>query len=79
MVRTQIYLTGEEQDKIRVFARRSGKKQSQVIRDAIDAFLERAPEKGRAERLIRFRGMWAGRSESEFRAVRQELDRRPAR
>ena len=79
MVRTQIYLSAAEQGKLRALARRSGRKQSQIIRDAIDAFLERMPEQERRERLRKSRGMWRGRAESEFAAIRAQLTRRPAR
>lgn len=41
MVWTQIYLTEEEQEALRVLAQSTGRSQSELIREAIDAMLER--------------------------------------
>jgi hypothetical protein len=79
MSRTQIYLTPEEQARLRALARRSGAKQSEIIRGALDAFLARPSAEGRARQLRRFRGMWAGRSLAQSAALRGELARRSAR
>ncbi len=40
MIRTQIYLTDEQRAKIAVIAKNMGKKQSGVIREAIDRLIE---------------------------------------
>ena len=39
MVRTQIYLTEEERDGLSVLSETSGKKQSKLIREAVDCFI----------------------------------------
>ena len=41
MLRTQIYLTEEERAALRNMARETGKKQSELIRRAIDDFIDR--------------------------------------
>jgi predicted DNA-binding protein len=41
MVRTQIYITDEEQEKLRMLSRQSGRKRSGLIRNAIDDFIAR--------------------------------------
>ncbi len=39
MIRTQIYLTEQERDGLRALAAESGKKQSELIRAAIDSLI----------------------------------------
>lgn len=76
MVRTQIYLTEQEQRLLRSLARRTGRKRSELIRDAIDEFLSHASSHPRLDRMQRSRGMWKDRKLSEFQAVRDEVSRR---
>ena len=40
MVRTQIYLTKDERDGLNAVAKSTGKKQSELIREALDRFLD---------------------------------------
>jgi hypothetical protein len=79
MVRTQIYLTREEHSRLRSLARRSGRKQSELIREAIDAFLERTQIRHQKQRMQKCRGIWKDRDLSEFEAIRREVSRRAAR
>jgi len=76
MVRTQIYLTDEEQTRLRSLSRRSGRNQSALIREALDGFLARVSATPRTTRLQKCRGMWRDRDASEFRAIRHEVERR---
>lgn len=76
MVRTQIYITEEEQKKLRMLAQQSGRKQSALIRTAIDDFLARAAATPARDALRACRGMWKDRDASEIEAVRAELDAR---
>lgn len=76
MVRTQIYITDQEQAQLRSLARRTGRKRSELIRSAIDEFLSRAPSCPRLDRMQRARGIWEDRNPSDFQAVRNELSRR---
>jgi predicted transcriptional regulator len=76
MVRIQIYLTEAERDALRDLARQTGKKQSELIRRAIDDFLDRHKPKDRRAMLQQARGMWKDRDDlPDFDALRKELDR----
>jgi len=76
MVRTQIYLTEKEQAALRNLARQTGKKQSELIRRAIDDFIDRSQPRDRKAMLEQARGMWQDRDDlPDFRALRRELDR----
>jgi len=76
VVRTQIYLTEEEQSRLRSLSRRTGRKRSELIRSAIDEFLSHIPSRPRLDRMRRSRGIWKDRTLSEFQAVRAELSKR---
>lgn len=78
MQRTQIYLSDAERQGLQAMARRSGRSQSELIREAIDAFLERHRPEGRLARLRQGRGLWAHHRNDDQPAwpdLRQELDR----
>ena len=76
MVRTQIYLTREEHAGLHTLARRSGKKRSEIIRQAIDLFLDRTSPGARVRHLQRYRGLWKDRGLSAFRDIRKEVNAR---
>lgn len=76
MRRTQIYLTDEERKALRAIARRLGKTQSEVIRSAVDRFIDRHIGHRRLELLRHGRGIWKDRRDlPDFREIRRELDR----
>ena len=76
MVRTQIYLTEQERDALRALAAKSGKKQSELIREAIDNLIARSNEKYRKSILDQVAGMWKYRDDlPDFAALRSEWDR----
>jgi len=76
MVRTQIYLTEAERAALRTIARQTGKKQSELIRRALDDFIARFQPQDRQALLKQARGMWQGRADlPDFRALRREFDR----
>ena len=76
MVRTQIYLTERERDALRSLARARGGKQSELIREAIDSFLEQQGKNHRQAALKRLAGLWRTREDlPDFAALRSEWDR----
>jgi len=78
MQRTQIYLSEAERSGLQALALRSGRSQSALIRDAIDAFLLQHEPQGRLARLRQARGLWASRTVlPDWSSLRQELDRQP--
>ena len=78
MVRTQIYLTEEERDELRRIGQETGKKQSELIRRAIDDFIDRHQPKDRRAMLEQAWGIWKDRDDlPDFQALRREFDRFP--
>jgi hypothetical protein len=76
MVRTQIYLTETEQRGLRALSRQTGLSQSELIRQAIDAFLSGEQELDRPALLRQARGLWQERDDlPDFSALRREFDR----
>ena len=76
MVRTQIYLTEEERDGLSVLAEGSGKKQSKLIREAIDRFIHQFSRTRRDAVLKDAAGFWRGRNDlPDFDGIRGNWDR----
>ncbi len=44
MIRTQVYLTDRQRSDVTLLSKNKGKKQSELIRDAIDCFIEQASQ-----------------------------------
>lgn len=78
MRRTQIYLTDEEREALQVISRHLGQSQSELIRKAVDRYIEEHQEGNRLDFLRRGRGIWKNRKDlPDFESLRQELDRSP--
>ena len=77
MERTQIYLTREEREALRILAERRGQTQSELIREAIDAYIVLHQEMDRRAWMHRAVGMWADRDDLPefFEELRREVDR----
>ena len=76
MVRTQIYLTERQRDELAAIARNASKRQSELIREAIDHFIEQTSHHRREEILSEAAGVWQGRCDlPDFRAVRADWNR----
>lgn len=76
MVRTQVYLTKKERDELATLSEATGKRQSQLIREAVDQLIGRSSAARRHAVLSRAAGMWKNRKDlPDFRAKRSEWDR----
>lgn len=75
MVRTQIYLTDAERRALQALSHRTGKSQSELIREAVDQMLARSgPD--RKLLLREARGLWKDRDDlPDFERIRGEMDR----
>jgi len=76
MIRTQIYLEESASKKIRSIAAKSGKKQSEVIREAIDQFISSFQDGDQKAQLKRAKGIWKNRNDLvELEQLRSEWER----
>ncbi len=76
MVRTQIYLTEHQRDELATIAKTSGKKQSQLIREAIDCLIDQSSPSKREVILNEAVGIWQDRTDlPDFKKIRAEWDR----
>jgi Arc/MetJ-type ribon-helix-helix transcriptional regulator len=80
MVRTQVYLTEEQERGLKQLAASSGRKQSQLIREAIDRLLSEKRQRNWLKSLEPMFGMWADRPEMDHfvRDLRSQADERLA-
>ena len=78
MFRTQVYLTKNECEKLDQLAQELGQHKSELIREAIDQFIEnRLVEKRKKHNKLRLAaGLWADREDlPDFSRLRKEIDR----
>lgn len=76
MERTQIYLTKRERAELAALAKATGKKQSELIREAVDRLISDSGVQRRATTLENAAGMWKDREDlPDFRRIRKEWDR----
>ena len=76
MVRTQIYLTERQRDELAAIARAVGKKQSELIREAVDRLIDQAASSRRETVLREAAGIWKDRTDlPDFKATRTEWNR----
>ena len=76
MVRTQIYLTEHQRGEIAAIANHSGQRQSEVIREAIDRFIEQKSHRRREAILREAAGIWRDRADlPDLDALRRGWDR----
>ena len=76
MVRTQIYLTERQRDQLAAMARTAGKKQSELVREAVDRLIDQAGSSRREAVLREAAGMWKDRTDlPDFGATRAGWNR----
>lgn len=76
MIRTQIYLSPAQQKALRILAAKTGRTQSDLIRDAIERFLGQRKASERGAVIKRSAGLWKDRSDlPDFASLRREGDR----
>ncbi|MDD2901778.1 MAG: ribbon-helix-helix domain-containing protein [Syntrophales bacterium] len=76
MVRSSIYLTEKQRSALRELAQQTGQKQSELIRRAIDEFIDHHKARDRRARLGQAWGIWKDRDDlPDFQALRKEFDR----
>ena len=76
MVRTQIYLTESQRNELAAIAKVLGKKQSEIIRDAIDKLIGQTSAARRESVLRKAAGIWKDRMDlPDFESIRGEWER----
>jgi hypothetical protein len=76
MIRTQVYLTKAERKELAALSDATGKKQSELIRQAVDNLLEQSADSRRQAIIDAAAGMWKDRDDlPDFRALRKEWNR----
>ena len=76
MVRTQVYLTEHQRNELAVMAKASGKKQSELIREAIDHLIGQLSNRQREAVLQATAGIWRNRTDlPDFKDTRTQWDR----
>lgn len=80
MKRTQIYLTEEEKKAIEKLSDERGTTQSNIIREAIEHYLEEITIEDKRKRLIAAAGMWKDKKDiPDVRELREGWGRRMRR
>ena len=76
MVRTQIYLTERQRTELAAIAEHRGQRQSEVIREAVDDFIEQNSRHHREAVLRRAAGVWRDRADlPDLNVLRRGWDR----
>ena len=75
MVRTQIYLTERQRAELTSIAKAAGKKQSEIIREAVDRYIDQSSRQRSRAILREVAGIWKDRRDlPDFKALRREWD-----
>ena len=76
MIRTQIYLTDRQRSELEAISKSSGKKQSELIREAVDRLIDQESHKRRTIVLKEAAGIWKNRTDlPDFERMRSQWDR----
>ena len=74
-VRTKIYLTEEEHAGINALAKATNKRQSEIIRQAIDEYLTRKKPDDKLAKIRKAKGIWKDRADLDLFEIRSSFDR----
>ena len=76
MVRTQVYLTKKQRRELSLLSETTGKKQSELIREAIDRLIHEESSAHRRAVIRRAAGIWKDRTDlPDFQTLRADWDR----
>ena len=76
MVRTQIYLTEHQRTELAAIAKTAGKKQSELIREAVNLLIDQTGVNRRKVVLRKAAGIWKDRTDlPDFKTTRVEWNR----
>ena len=76
VIRTQIYLTGQQRDELLAIGKADGKGRSELIREAVDRYIETHRRKRRRAVLRDAAGIWKDRTDlPALRDVRETWNR----
>ncbi|HFB64673.1 MAG TPA: ribbon-helix-helix domain-containing protein [Aeromonadales bacterium] len=76
MIRSQIYLTEEEKNSLKIISNETGRTQSDLIREAVDSFIYQIRKKKSNTKRQEAFGIWKDRHDRpEISELRNEFDR----
>jgi hypothetical protein len=76
MVRSQIYLTEDERNSLKLISKETGRTQSDLIREAVDSLINRIHKKNNNKQRQKAFGIWKDRDDyPDVRELRNEFDR----
>jgi predicted DNA-binding protein len=76
MIRSQIYLTEDERNSLKLISKETGRTQSDLIREAVDSLISRIKNKDNNEKRKEAFGMWKDKDDyPNIKEVRKEFDR----
>ena len=76
MIRSQIYLTEDERNSLKLISKETGRTQSDLIREAIDSLINNVNKKNNSKKRQEAFGLWKDRNDfPNIKELRNEFDR----
>jgi len=76
MIRSQIYLTENERNSLKNISNETGRSQSDLIREAVDAFIMKISKKNKNKQRQEAFGIWKEKTDiPDLKELRNEFDR----